>query len=228
MGDRGSERVEEIVSGLGLLRNCILCFISLSSGSRHCLLLYGRVRKEQGNRRSGRRRGRGETTVRVMRCWRSVLTRRSLRHFIKGGHGAVQLGTHFLCTARRATSFLSALVLSLIFSTSSAASSHFLRCSSQLSCACRNDIHSWPKSFHLALTTFGIFELTSRVETEGRYRSEGGGGSCNTLSKMTTKCSDRRMQNFSVPVQLVPQFPQLAGEYSTASEELGKLRLICP
>lgn len=45
------EREREIVSGLGLLRNCILCFISLSSGSRHCLLLYGLARKELGNRK---------------------------------------------------------------------------------------------------------------------------------------------------------------------------------
>lgn len=46
--------------------NCISCFISLSRGNRHCLLLYGRAkRREQGKEGDG-----GEATVRVMRCWR--------------------------------------------------------------------------------------------------------------------------------------------------------------
>lgn len=70
--------------------------------------------------------------------------------------------------------------------------SHFFRCPSQLSCSCRNAIHSWPKSFHLALTTFGILELTSRVI--GECTGERGEV---TFSKMTTKCSERRLQKLS-------------------------------
>lgn len=101
----------------------------------------------------------------------SVLTRRSLRHFIKSGHGAVQFSTHFLCTASRATSFPS-FPYPLHFCSLSYASSHFLRCPSQLSCSCRNAIHSWPKSFHLALTTFGILELTSRLVGEWKGGEE--------------------------------------------------------
>lgn len=81
--------------------NCISCFISLSRGNRHCLLLYGRAKRREQGKEGGRRRGNCAGNAML----ESVLTRRSLRHFIKSGHGAVQFSTHFLCTASRATSF---------------------------------------------------------------------------------------------------------------------------
>lgn len=81
--------------------NCISCFISLSRGNRHCLLLYGRAKRRERGKEGGRRRGNCAGNAML----ESVLTRRSLRHFIKSGHGAVQFSTHFLCTASRATSF---------------------------------------------------------------------------------------------------------------------------
>lgn len=143
--------------------NCISCFISLSRGNRHCLSLYGRAKRrarQREEREEARRRGNCAGNAML----ESVLTRRSLRHFIKSGHGAVQFSTHFLCTASRATSFSSPLFLAILCVIS--VLPHFVRCPSQLSCSCRNAIHSWPKSFHLALTTFGILELTSRAVVE--------------------------------------------------------------
>lgn len=88
-------------------------------------------------------------------------------------------------------------LLRLCFYSPSAASSHLLRCPSQLSCACRNDIHSWPKSFHLALTTFGILELTSRVDEEVDRRGTGRGGTLYPrwpLSAATAACRTFQFQ----------------------------------
>lgn len=105
---RGRERGRQTKIGpsLGLLTDAapsVIVFCALF----HCLVAtvivfycMGGQRGGQGNE-GGRRRGNCAGNAML----ESVLTRRSLRHFIKSGHGTVQFSTHFLCTASRATSF---------------------------------------------------------------------------------------------------------------------------
>lgn len=193
----GSGRKTKIVPGLGLLTDAgpsVIVFRALF----HCLVAtvivfycMG-VRRGERGKEGGRRRGNCAGNAML----ESVLTRRSLRHFIKSGHGAVQFSTHFLCTASRATSFpsfryfLSSFPRYLVRHLSSVSLLSLSKSIVLLLSQCHPQLAKVLSSGTYNFWHLGI-NFSSYRGMNRRARGEV------TFSKMTTKCSERRLQKLS-------------------------------